>query len=66
MYWFLIKYKRVKYNILAAKLYKIAHGFNIRPVIKAILEKILTSAILFVLYINSKSLYNYFVKLKTT
>lgn len=39
------------------------HGFDIRVVIKAILGKILRSAILLILYTNSKFLYYCLVKL---
>lgn len=40
MHWFSIKYKQVTKSILAAKLYRIAHSFDIRVIIKAILEKV--------------------------
>lgn len=58
--------KRVTRNILATELYEIAHGFDIEAVIKAILEKILGSAVSLILCINSKFLYNCLVKLDTT
>lgn len=41
------------------------YRFDIKEVIKAILEKILGSAVSIILYINSKSLYNCLVKLDT-
>lgn len=50
------------YIILAFELYGILYGFNIWKIIKAILKKILRSAILVILYIDTKSLYYYFVK----
>lgn len=40
-----------------------AYGFDIRIIIKIILEKMLKSAILLILYINLKSLYNCLIKL---
>lgn len=48
IYKFLIKSKKVMYNVLAAKLYKIAYEFDIRSVIKAKLKKILEFIILFI------------------
>lgn len=66
IYQSLIKYKQVIHNILIAKLYEIAYKFDIRVVIKTIIEKILRSAILPILYSNSKFLYNFLIKLKTT
>lgn len=41
-----------------------AYGFDIEALIKAILEKISESAILIILYTNSKSLYGYLVKIR--
>jgi hypothetical protein len=35
LYWSLIKCKRVTRSILASKLYALAHGFDIRAVIKS-------------------------------
>lgn len=48
------------------KLYGIAYGFNIEAVIRTILRKILQTKILLVFCTDCKSLYNCFVKLKTT
>lgn len=39
------------------------HGFDIKIVIKVMLKKILRFAILLILYINLKVLYNYLIKL---
>ena len=41
IHWSSIKYKRVTQNILVAELYKVAHSFNIRAIIKATLRKVL-------------------------
>lgn len=65
IYSFLIKCKQVTYIVLAAHLYRMAYGFNIDVVIKVILGKMLGSAISLILYLNSKALYNYLVKLGT-
>lgn len=62
-YWSLIKYKHVTHNVLATKFYKMTHGFYIGAVIKVTLRKILRFAVLLVLYIDSKLLYNYLIKL---
>lgn len=51
------------YNVLAAKLYGINYEFKIGAVIKAILGKILKTIDLLILCPNSKSLYDYLVKL---
>ena len=59
----MIKYKRVTYNILAVELYGMVYGFDIGAVIKVTLRKILGSAIEQNLYTDSKSLYDYLVKL---
>jgi hypothetical protein len=59
-----MKYKRVIKNILIFKLYKIIYDFDIRILIKAIIDKIFKIKLLLVIYINSKLLYKYFIKLK--
>lgn len=43
-----------------------AHGFNIRVIIKITLRKMLGSAVLLILYTDSKSLYNYLIKFGIT
>jgi hypothetical protein len=60
------KYKRVTRSILASKLYSIAHGFNISSLVKAIINRILEIEVSLIIYIDSKSLYEYLVKLGTT
>lgn len=58
IYWLPIKCKQVIRNILAAEMYGMALRFDIKAVIKAILGKMLKSAVPLILYTNSKSLYN--------
>lgn len=58
IYKFLVKYKQIIYNIFIAKLYKIVYKFNIRVVIKKILDRIFGSAILLILSKNLKFFYN--------
>jgi hypothetical protein len=58
-----MKYKRVTRSILASKLYSIAYGFNISGLVKSIINKALEIEVPLVIYIDSKSLYEYLVKL---
>ena len=60
-----MKYKRVTRSILASKLYRIVHGFNISSLVKFIINKVLEIEVLLVIYIDSKSLYKYLIKLGT-
>jgi len=60
-----MKYKRVTRSVLASKLYSIAHGFNIGNLVKTTINRILKIEVLLVIYIDSKSLYKYLVKLGT-
>ena len=60
-----MKYKRVTRSVLASKLYSIAHGFNISGLVKSIINKALEIEVPLVIYIDSKSLYKYLVKLGT-
>jgi hypothetical protein len=46
------------------KLYKIVYNFDIRVLIKVIIDKVFKIELLLIIYTNSKSLYEYFVKLK--
>jgi hypothetical protein len=43
-----------------------AYGFNISALVKSIINKVLEIELLLVVYINSKSLYKYLIKLETT
>jgi hypothetical protein len=43
-----------------------AYSFNIGTLIKSIINRILEIELLLVIYINSKLLYEYFIKLGTT
>jgi len=60
-----MKYKRVTRSILASKLYSIVYSFNIGTIIKLIVNKALEINLLLVVYIDSKSLYEYLIKLGT-
>ena len=60
-----MKYKRVTRSVLAFELYGIAHGFNIGSLVKSIINKVLEIKVLLVIYIDSKSLYKYLIKLRT-
>jgi hypothetical protein len=60
------KYKRVTRSVLALELYGIAHGFDIGGLVKTIINRILEIEVPLVVYIDSKSLYEYLVKLGTT
>jgi len=61
-----MKYKRVTRSVLASELYSIAHSFNIGGLVKSIINKALEIEVPLVVYIDSKSLYEYLVKLGTT
>jgi hypothetical protein len=52
--------------VLASKLYAIAHGFDINASIKSTIDKVLGIELPLVLCTDSKSLYDYLVKLGTT
>ena len=43
-----------------------AYSFNIGALVKSIINRILEIELLLVIYINSKLLYKYFIKLGTT
>jgi hypothetical protein len=60
-----MKYKRVTRSILASELYRIVHGFDISSLVKSIINKVLEIEVLLIVYIDSKSLYEYLVKLGT-
>jgi hypothetical protein len=52
--------------MLASKLYAIAYSFDISAFIKSIIDKVLRIKLPLILYTDSKSLYDYLVKLGTT
>ena len=66
VYWSSTKCKRVTRSVLASKLYTISNGFDIAVVVKATIKQILKIDLLLTIYTNSKSLYNYIIKLRTT
>ena len=65
IYWSLIKCKRVIKSILASKLYGMAYSFDIAAATKSIVDKVLQINLLLILCIDFKSLYNYFIQLRT-
>jgi hypothetical protein len=58
-----MKYKRITRSVLASKLYGITHGFDMGSLVKTMINRILEIEVLLVIYIDSKSLYKYLVKL---
>jgi hypothetical protein len=66
IHWFSTKYKRVTRSILASELYSMAYGFNMGILVKSIIDRVLEMELLLVVYTDSKSLYEYLVKLGTT
>jgi hypothetical protein len=46
------------------KLYGIVYSFDIRVLIKVIINKVLKIKLLLIIYINLKLLYKYFIKLR--
>ena len=66
IYWSSTKYKRVTKSILAIKLYRIAHSFNITAAIKLTINKMLFIITPLILYTDLKSLFNCLVRLNTT
>ncbi|KAK1480114.1 hypothetical protein CCUS01_00670, partial [Colletotrichum cuscutae] len=69
IYYLLTKNKRVIRSILALKVYSIVNGVNLAYITLIILKKITDRLsfllILTVIYIDSYSLYKYFIKLRT-
>jgi hypothetical protein len=66
VHWSSVKCKRVTRSILALELYTMAHGFDISATIKATVESQLNINLPLILCMDSKSIYNYLVKLGTT
>jgi len=60
-----MKYKRVTRSILASELYGIAYSFNMGGLVKSMINKALKIEVPLIVYTNSKSLYEYLVKLGT-
>jgi len=66
IHWTSIKCKRVTRSVLASELYAIVTGFDIGAAIKATVEQLLQIELPLILCIDSRSLYDCFVKLGTT
>jgi hypothetical protein len=70
LYWSSTKYKKIIHSVLAFELYAISHGFDISASLKSIIKKILgfmlnLNILPLIIYTDSKSVYNYLVKLST-
>ena len=65
IHWTSIKCKRIIKSVLTSELYAMDHVFDIEAVIKTTIEKILGIHILLILYIDSKSLYDCLIRLRT-
>lgn len=65
IHWSSTKCKRITRSVLAAELYAMVHGFDSGATIKSTLEKILGIRITFIIFTDSKSLYECLVKLGT-
>ena len=66
LHWSSIKYKRVTRSVLASELYAITYGFDISAYLKSIIERILGFPVPLTVCTDSKSVYDYLVKLGTT
>ncbi len=66
LHWSSVKCKRVTRSVLATELFAMIHDFDVDPVLKATLTKMLDVAILLILATDSKSLYDCLVRLRTT
>lgn len=66
IYWSFIKYKQISWTIFATELCEMAHGFDIKALIKAILAKVLEDEMAFVFCTDSRFLYNCLIKLEIT
>jgi hypothetical protein len=65
IYWSFTKCKRVTRSVLASELYSMAYGFNMGALVKSIIDRVLEMELLLVVYTDSKSLYEYLIKLGT-
>jgi hypothetical protein len=66
VHWSSIKCKRITRSVFAAKLYALAHDFDLDAVLKATLSAILDRFLSLLFCIDSKSLYDCLIKFDTT
>ncbi len=66
IHWSFIKCKRIIRSVLVAELYAMINEFNTESMIKSTIERILNVFILLILLIDSRSLFDCLMKLKTT
>jgi hypothetical protein len=66
IHWSSIKCKRVIKSVLAAKFYAMINDFDVEAIIKSIIERMLHISLSLILFTDSKSLFNYLMKLDTT
>ena len=65
IHWSSTKYKRVTRSVLASELYSMAYGFNMGTSVKSTIDRVLEMELLLVVCTDSKSLYEYLIKLGT-
>jgi hypothetical protein len=66
LHWFSIKCKRITRSVLTIELFAIIHDLNVDSILKTILTKMLDVFISLILAIDSKFLYDCFVRLEIT
>ena len=66
IHWSSTKCKRVTRSVLASELYGMAHGFDMGASVKSTIDRVLEMELPLVVYTDSKSLYEYLIKLGTT
>ncbi len=66
LHWSSIKYKRVTRSVLAVELFAMIHDFDVDPVLKVILTKMIDTPISLILVTDSKSIYDCLIQLEIT